>query len=308
MIKKEKIIDSFIIFLKGICMGAADIVPGVSGGTIALIMGIYARLIDGIKGFFETFNKKTFMYLFKGNFRKFLKNVMKIDFTLFIPLLFGIGTAILTMSNLINYVMENHRLSTYSVFFGLILGSSYILYRSTRKIKSNIGNKKTFFKKNIHFVSLILGIGLSILITMVSSTNIRPTNISLFFVGSISITAMILPGISGAFILVILNHYEYVISIIRNLQLFEMGIFSLGALTGLFLFSKGISFMLHNHEKSSKLFLIGLMLGSLNFQFNVIKEFGIGINTFILSGSFILLGIFVVYFLEKISLLNKEKI
>ena len=117
--------EAFYIFLRGLFMGSADIIPGVSGGTIALITGIYERLVKGISRINFTFLKP----LFKGDFKGFKERlVYEVDFELFIPLLIGIAIAFLTLSKVISYLLENQTAYTFSFFLGLILASAYILY------------------------------------------------------------------------------------------------------------------------------------------------------------------------------------
>ncbi len=309
MNNKTNFFEYFMIYLKGILMGAADIIPGVSGGTIALITGIYTRFIDGIKGFFDVFSKQHLRQVRNGNFRKFGKSIKHVDWQLFVPLVFGIGTAIFTMSNLVGHLTENYRLGTYSFFFGLIIGSAFFLYKNleTKKERNNyLLNSKKVVSKSKLYLSLFLGMAFSFIITQITSTNIEPSSLSTFIVGGIAITAMILPGISGAFILVVLNHYEHVINIVRSIDVLGIIIFSGGALLGLAVFSKGISFMLHNYEKITKVFLIGLMLGSLNYQINILQEFGLHTHTIFISSIFSILGFLIVLSLGKISSTKKS--
>ena len=304
MMKPNQMFEYIIIYLKGLLMGAADIIPGVSGGTIALITGIYTRFIDGIKGFFDIFSKKNLKYISKGKFKKIFKSIASVDWKLFVPLILGIGTAIFTMSNLVGHLTENYRLGTYSFFFGLIIGSAFFLYKNLETKREDKGEKlisKKLVSKTKLYLSLFLGMAFSFIITQITSTSIEPSSLSTFIVGGVAITAMILPGISGAFILVMLNHYEHVLGIVRAFDIFGIIIFATGALLGLAIFSKGISFMLHHHEKITKVFLIGLMLGSLNYQINIIREFGFQQNTIITSTSLIILGFLFVFILGKIS-------
>ena len=227
--------EFFLIFLKGMLMGAADIVPGVSGGTMALITGIYSRLVNAINSctdFLKTFDFK------------------KIDFQLFIPLLLGIGISIIAFSNVIHYFLESQRVLTYSFFFGLILASVLFLYKKLKPTKQSA----LYGLFGAIFGYSIIGLG------QMNANHSLPV---IFVSAMIAITAMILPGISGSFMLLIMGQYEYIIAAIKSLDFFILGVFCLGALIGILAFAKLLKHLLSKHENVTFSFLVGLMLGSL---------------------------------------------
>ena len=240
--------EAFLIFIRGLLMGSADIVPGVSGGTIALITGIYGHLIEAISKIKFAFIKP----LFKGDFRGFIDGLLdEIDFKFFIPLVLGIGVAFLTLAKVVTYCMDVHTALTYSFFLGLIIASAVILFRKL---------------KHVNLKNLIFAIIGAILTFMFVSLNPMAANhslIVLFFSGMIAICAMILPGISGSFLLLLLGQYEYMLTALHELHFSEIIVFVVGALIGILGFSKILNYLLKNHEEVTMAFLIGVMLGSL---------------------------------------------
>ncbi|MFW5852637.1 MAG: DUF368 domain-containing protein [Nanoarchaeota archaeon] len=294
---KKETRENLSVFLKGFLMGCADIVPGVSGGTIALITGIYQRLIDGIRTFFDffiwLFSRKGISSLLKLNKNKIMKEFRKIDFIFFSLLLAGIFLAIFLASNIIKHLIVNQPIATYSFFSGLILGSAAMLFISIQKKLRKI--------KLLPTAILLFGAGISFIIAGISSGISESSRLMTFFSGFVGISAMILPGISGAFILMLLGQYEYIIDVIRTLNIPEIAIFSVGALTGLLILSRFLSYLLHKYENMTKSFLVGLMLGSLRYQTTIIREQG-QIETNLFSvGLFLLIGISLVFGLFKIS-------
>ena len=236
-----------ILFLKGMFMGAADIIPGVSGGTIALITGIYDELIESINCIDKKFIKDLLTLKFKTVFKK-------INFKFLIPIFLGILTSIFSMANLMHYLINEKPIETWSVFFGIILTSSFIL---SKKIKIN----------KLHLMNIILGAIFSYFLVGIVPVKTPNTLLFLFFSGSIAICAMILPGISGAFLLLILGKYNYITKILKSPfskgNPIQLIIFALGCLFGLLSFAKFLNFLLKKHHESTIAFLTGLMLGSL---------------------------------------------
>lgn len=230
-------------FFKGMAMGAADMVPGISGGTIAFITGIYTRLIDGIAYFSD--------FLRPGAYRDFFGKVRGIDWQLFLPLLTGIFTSFVLLSNLLSYLLSEHVALTYAFFFGLIAASSVVLMKHLESIDW----------KAISF--LVLGMIIGSSVAVMESSALGHSFPVLFFSGMIAINAMILPGISGAFILLLLGQYEYIIGVIKGVQLTEIFIFAAGAGSGLLLFARALRYLLHTFRNVTISFLTGLMLGSL---------------------------------------------
>ena len=229
-------------------MGSADIVPGVSGGTIALITGIYAHLVEAISKIKFAFLKP----LFKGDVKGFWNQMLdEIDFKFFIPLVLGIGIAFLTLAKVVTYCMDVHTALTYSFFLGLIIASAVILFRKLNEI--NI--------KNIIFA--IIGAILTFIFVSMNPIAANHSLIVIFISGMIAICAMILPGISGSFLLLLLGQYKYMLNALHQLHFTDIIVFVIGALIGILGFSRILNYLLKNHEKITMAFLIGVMLGSL---------------------------------------------
>lgn len=248
-------IETFLIFLRGLFMGSADIIPGVSGGTIALITGIYERLINAI----SRINFKFVLYLFKGDFKKFKQSLVEeIDFALFIPLLLGIGIAVLTMSKVISFLLVTYPAATFAFFFGLILASAIFVYKHVDEL-----NLKNIVFLIIGFIFAIIFVGLN----PIQANHSLPI---IFISGAIAICAMILPGISGAFMLLLLNQYEYMINVLNHMQFVEIITFCLGALIGILSFSRFLNYLLKHHKSVTMAFLVGLMIGTLRLPYEKI--------------------------------------
>ena len=240
--------DMILIFLRGLFMGSADIVPGVSGGTIALITGIYERLISGISRIKFGFLKP----LLKGDISTFkTKLIEEIDFELFIPLILGIGIAFITLAKVISYLLDTHTAYTFSFFLGLILASAYILYT-----KLNDFNIKLI-------IITAIGIILSYIFVGLNPIAANHSLIVLFISGLIAICAMILPGISGSFLLLLLGQYQYMLNALNSRNVVEILVFCAGALIGILGFSKLLNYLLEKYESATMAFLIGIMLGTL---------------------------------------------
>lgn len=240
--------EAFLIFIRGLFMGSADIVPGVSGGTIALITGIYGHLIGAISNIKFGFLKPLFKRDFKGFWREL---VDEIDFKFFIPLILGIGVAFLTLAKVVTYCMDTHTALTYSFFLGLIIASAVILFKKLDEI-------------NIKYViSAIAGLIVTYIFVSLNPIAANHSLIVLFISGMIAICAMILPGISGSFLLLLLGQYKYMLNALHHLHITEILVFVVGAIIGILGFSKILNYLLKNHEGLTMAFLIGVMLGSL---------------------------------------------
>ena len=251
----DKIKNFFAIFFRGLFMGTADIMPGVSGGTIALITGIYERLVHSISKINFHFLKP----LLKGRFRESWNILLEeVDFKLFIPLLMGIGLAILTLSRLMSYLLTNYDAYTYAFFSGLIIASTYIVY-------SEIDG---FSFKNLSFG--IIGFVFAFIFVGLNPIEANHTLPILFFSGMLAICAMILPGISGAFILLLINQYEYMINALNSFSITEIVTFILGAFIGIMTFSRLLDYLLRHYEHLTMSFLVGLMLGTLRLPYQKI--------------------------------------
>ena len=232
-------------FFKGMAMGMADIVPGVSGGTVALILGVYERLVRGISHVKPDSLKKTLKHERGG-----------IDLQLFLPLGAGIGLSFLIMSNIILFLMNDMASPTYAFFFTLIMGSALLLLRSER-----LGTATNLAFTGIGFI-------IAFVFVAMDPTGIGHSLPIIFISGIIAIVAMILPGISGALILLFLNQYEFMLDSLRGLHWAEIVTFMAGAVIGLLAFSRVLSRVLRMHRHQTVAFLVGLMLGALRLCYD----------------------------------------
>jgi len=237
-------IEKILIVAKGMAMGAADVVPGVSGGTIALLTGIYPRLINAITGV----NMKSIKDFFQGKFKQFWQSI---DGNFVLPLLVGIASAFLILAHPIKHAIEHYPILMWSFFFGLIIVSAILIIK-------HIENKRL-----IQYFWLIPGLLFGLWVGSLSSIPFPSNNIAVLIAGMLAISAMILPGISGSFILVLLGMYETLITAVADRDLMTLLIFICGAIVGLMVFSRIIKMVLNKFYNITLFFLSGLMLGSL---------------------------------------------
>ncbi len=229
-------------------MGIADLIPGISGGTIALITNIYKELIDTIK----SFNINVIFLLINFEFKKFYDSY---NLQFLLNLLVGIFCSIFLFVSFILSAYENFPIHVFSLFFGLVIFSSISIFLTSIK-KSKLNYLLVLF--------FLIGIFIGYFITTIKPISLSNDFFSIFFSGMISICAMVLPGLSGSFILLILGKYFYIVESIKNFDIPILLIFASGALVGLFSFSRIISFFLQKFYYNSLFFLVGLMLGSSN--------------------------------------------
>ena len=255
---KNTFFSNFIIFIKGMCMGIADIVPGVSGGTIAIITGVYEELLKTINGLdFEIFKK-----LKKGRIKS-VWNSYNLSFLLYLCL--GIFLSIIVLSHFILIILNNYPIALWSLFLGLISSSIIFLFKSTSEL--SFKNSKYFIPAQLYF--LIIGLFVALYIQTLNSSNVEVNSFYLFFCGMVSITAMLLPGVSGAYILVLLGAYETMLITLKEITQFNSDYFMnfisfvLGALLSIKLFSKLLTWSYKNHKNNTLFCLIGFMIGSL---------------------------------------------
>ena len=226
-------------------MGAADIVPGVSGGSIALITGIYPRLLDSI----NSFNLANLRLLKELEVKKFYTAV---NGNFLLSLLLGILTSIFLLSRLITYFMEVHPIPLWSFFCGLILVSAFLILKNIKKWHLGV------------ILTLILGTILAWWVTNLPPTTTPDAYWFTFLAGAIAICAMILPGISGSFILLILGKYETILKAVSESDLLTLVIFASGCVVGILSFSRVISYLLKKYYFVTLGLLSGFMLGSVN--------------------------------------------
>lgn len=240
-----KSINTYIIItLKGFCMGAADVVPGVSGGTMALILGIYETLINAIRSFNLNFLKLIVSVKLK-------EAALSASLPFLLPLILGILSAILSLAKTLSWLLDNHPVIVWSFFFGLVLSSIFTVGRTIRKWKISC-----ISATGLGAVSSFFLFGLIPLITPDAPWFI-------FFSGFIAICAMILPGISGAYILVLLGKYHYILEAVNNRDFLTIFILLCGALIGILSFVRIIGWFLRKYHDITMAVLIGLMIGSL---------------------------------------------
>ncbi len=233
------------LFLKGMAMGAADVVPGVSGGTIAFITGIYEELIGSI----SSINKDTFKLLFRGQFRELWTSINGN----FLAVLFaGIFTSILTLASVLTYTLEHYPILTWSFFFGLVAASVWMMGRTVKR-----WNIKAL-------LAFLIGTVVAYTITEMGATAGSDAPWYLVLSGALAICAMILPGISGSFILLLLGAYSTVLAAVANRELLTIAYVGIGAVAGLLLFSKGLKFIFERYYNFTIALLSGFLLGSLN--------------------------------------------
>jgi putative membrane protein len=231
------------LFLTGFLMGSADVVPGVSGGTIAFIMGIYLELLNTIK----LFNLKLLRMVCKFQLKEIL-NYLPWKFIGFLGA--GILFAIASLVHLISWALEYHETYLLSLFFGLVTASILIVLK---ELKPKFGV----------FVSVLIGSVFAWWLVGLPPSESSHTPVILFLSGMIAITAMILPGISGSFILLILGQYAYVIKAVKELEFFTIAMVAAGCLVGLTSFSRILSWLLDRHYQVTVGLLVGFMIGSL---------------------------------------------
>jgi len=233
-----------LIYLKGMAMGAADVVPGVSGGTIAFITGILDTLLESIRRINPTLIKVVKERGIKGAF-------MHINGPFLVCVFGGILTSILTLAKLITYLLATYPIPVWSFFFGLIVISVVHMLKQVKHFSM------------LRLVIFTAGIFFAWGITMLNPISMEMTYLNVFIGGSIAICAMLLPGISGSFILLLLGLYTSVLGAVKSFDLVIMAIFSSGCIAGLLTFSHLLSALLRKYHDATLIFLTGLMLGTL---------------------------------------------
>jgi putative membrane protein len=232
-------------YLKGMAMGAADIVPGVSGGSIALIAGIYQELLDSINAFnwnnlllLKSFRIKEFYFRLNGNF--------------LLSLVLGIMTSIFALSRVITYLMDEHPIPLWSFFSGLILVSAFLILKEIKQWNLVV------------IVSIAIGTAFAWWVTNLPPTTTPNDHWFTFVAGAIAICAMILPGISGSFVLLILGQYERILQAVLDKDFFTLALFASGCLVGILSFSRVVAYLLRRFHAATIGLLSGFMLGSVN--------------------------------------------
>lgn len=276
--------NSIEIFLKGLLMGVCDIIPGISGGTIAFTTGIYERLLHAVKSFSPKVVKDVALWVTNRNAthtQELIKDFRQMDVGFLSVLFLGISIALMLMSHIVGYLLEHYFAYLMAFFIGLILSSSKILF-------DHIVNHK---KENILFGFMGIACGLSLLLFVPAIVN--PSPLYLFMSGFLAISAMFLPGISGAFILLILGVYEHLVlalhDVVGNIR--DIFFFILGAILGAFTISRLILFLFSRYRCETLYLLLGLVLGSLSIPLQQIFKEAHSFSLLELTGALVLFGV-----------------
>ena len=230
---------------KGFAMGAANVIPGVSGGTIALLTGIFNELIGALNALLTP---KAWKQLFKGNFREFWEYIHG---TFLLWLGAGVVASVFSLAKLMEYVLSHHPVQTWAFFFGLILVSAVFMLADLKG------------KKAVDVLWLAIGAAMGAAICLLSPSTTPDAPWFIAICGAIAICTMILPGISGSFILVLLGKYDYIMGAVSNLDIPVLAVFAVGCVVGIVAFSKILHWLIAHFEKQTLLVLIGFTVGSL---------------------------------------------
>ena len=285
--------------LKGMAMGAANVIPGVSGGTIALITGIFERLINAIKSFDLT----AVQLLFKGKIKEF---ILHIDLWFLVSLFLGVGIAIVSLAKLFKFLFEEYPVFIWAFFFGLVLASIYFV-------------GKTVSKWNISsIVTFTIGTTIAVAISVLTPASENSSMMYLFVCGIVAICSMIIPGLSGSFVLILMGNYQLVmINAVSELNLKVLLPVAAGAGIGLIGFSHFLSWLLKKYHNQTIAMLTGFIMGSLGILWpwkeTVTKTFGEKVKTvgyewflpsmnseFFIAVIFIILGIAAIWVTESL--------
>ncbi len=239
-----KILSHLRIAIIGFIMGAADLVPGVSGGTIAFISGIYERLLNSIK----SFDLQMLKLLLSGQFREVWN---RIPVAFFLALGLGLGTAVLSLSHVLSGLFGSHPVELWSFFFGLVLGSIVLLIR------------ETWMWKPADFAAFVIATIATYWLVGMQAFQTPSNPLFLFFAGAIAICAMILPGISGSYLLLIMGKYQQVLAAINERDFLSIAIFGSGIVVGILSFVRIVSWLLNRWRHITLITLTGIMAGAL---------------------------------------------
>lgn len=285
------------VFFKGLAMGAANVIPGVSGGTIALITGIFERLIDGIK----SFNLMALRLIFKGDFKGFAKHT---DLSFLVALFLGIGVSILSFARLFDFLFMHYPVYIWSFFFGLILASVYFVGKTISKWSWDV------------IAVFIIGFALAFTITFLAPASEDDGILYLILCGIVAACSMILPGLSGSFVLILMGNYQLVmIDAINGLRFDILFPVVFGALVGLLGFSYLLSWVFKLFRNQTIGILTGFIFGSLGIIWPwkevIMQVFGdkekvVGYNwllpelnvQFAIAIGIMILGIFTIWLME----------
>ncbi len=291
--------------LKGMAMGAANVVPGVSGGTIALITGVFERLINAIK----SFDLKAVQLLLKGKLKDFAAHI---DLWFLISLFTGVGIAIISLAKLFKYLFEAYPIYIWAFFFGLVLASIYFVGKTVKKW--NISS----------IITLILGCAIAVIVSVLTPASEDSSMIYLFICGIVAICSMIIPGLSGSFVLILMGNYQLVmINAVSDLNIKILLPVVAGAGIGLIGFSHFLSWLLKKYHNQTIAMLTGFITGSLGILWpwkeTITETFGDKVKTvgynwsmpeinneFFVALFFIILGIAAIWITETLGSKKSE--
>jgi len=295
-----KIKEAIIVFFKGMGMGAANVIPGVSGGTIALITGVFERLIDAIK----SFNIKALKLLFKFKIKELLQHI---DFWFLVSLFLGVGVAIISVAKLFEYLFEYYPVYIWAFFFGLVLASVYFVGKEIKKWNFSV------------IISFVLGAAIAVLISILNPASENDAFYYLIICGAIAACSMILPGLSGSFVLILLGNYQLVmIDAVTTMNFSVLIPIVVGALGGILGFSHLLSWVFKKFRDQTIGTLTGFVLGSVMILWpwkeQIFKTFGdktelVGYewympqmnNEFFIAFGVIIIGIVSIWLMEKMA-------
>ena len=239
-------IGPLLNFIRGFLMGSADVVPGVSGGTIAVLVGIYERLVHAI-----SMASKALGNVARLRFHEAGQRLREIDWGLILPLLIGIGVAIFTLASVISTLLEDHPEAMAGLFTGLVAASAWVAWRMIRRPDGTSAA-----------IVAVVAAAFFLLLGLKGGAVADPSWLVIFGAGAIAICAMILPGISGSFLLLMLGMYDFIISAVDGRDFPVLGVFALGCLVGIVLFSQVLDWALAHYHDIVVAAMVGLLIGS----------------------------------------------
>lgn len=283
--KSRNLVDYITLFFKGIFMGIADAIPGVSGGTIALLLGIYEELISTISGL----NINLLIDLKQNGFKSFWK---KLNGNFLVTLIVGIGISLIFFIKISSKLLNDYPMFIWSFFLGLIIATVYVIFKLI---------------KTWDYINIISAFATIILSSILSSISVNSSDeISLLYIlvcGIIASSAMILPGISGSLILVIMGVYKVLIDSVNNLEISIIFTFIIGAITGLISFSKILSWLFNNYKNLTYSIMLGLVIGSIGkvWPWKQNEMVQLANLDMIFSVILVIIGFFMIFIIEKLN-------
>jgi putative membrane protein len=244
------VINSSLNFLRGVLIGIAEVIPGVSGGTLALITGIYSRLLNNIDALFKSLRNIS-------NPKKLARNLIALEWKFLLPVFIGMAVALITTASFMEGLLESNPIELRALFAGLVAAGIYIPYKMSVKVNGDNWGLRDYL------LALIAALAAFFLTGLPQGEVSNPGPILIFFSAAIAICALVLPGISGSFLLLTIGMYSATISAVNDRDLQYLLIFALGALLGLASFVSLLKYLLNQRARPTLVLLAGLMFGSL---------------------------------------------